>query len=113
MYQLAQLLELLQRLDAKYRGQPKGRVLRPSSNELRGRGHLNLTTSLGPLDILCQIGENETYDRLVEHTELFTDGELQFKVLSLEKLIELKKKSTRAKDRLMLPLLIAVLKQRG
>ncbi len=106
------LLNLLEKLDAEYRGQPAGRILRPSSSEVSGRGHLNLITTLGPLDLLCEIGDNEGYDELLEHTIAFTDGALRFNVLGLEKLIEIKKKTGRAKDRLILPLLIAVLKKR-
>jgi hypothetical protein len=110
---VVKLLKLLKKISAKYRGQPKGLVLRPSSVELEGGGHLNLITSLGPLDVLCEIGEAESYDNLIGHTLVFSDGELSFRVLKLEKLIELKKKSPRTKDRLMLPLLIAAFKQRG
>lgn len=106
------LLELLKESDARYRGQPRGRVLRPSFNELSGRGHLNLMTSFGPIDLLCEIGDDEGYEELIEHTVQFTDGELKFDVLSLEKLIEIKKMTGRAKDRLTLPFLIAALKKK-
>ncbi len=107
------LLSLLQRLDARYRGQPSGRVLRPSFSEMSGRGHINLLTSYGPLDLLCEIGDDEGYTELIGRADLFTDGEIKFNVLDLEKLIEIKKKTGRAKDRLALPLLIATLKKRN
>jgi hypothetical protein len=107
------LLTLLVQLEARYRGQPRGRVLRPSAEEIRGRWHLNLMTSLGPLDLLCEIADDEGYEELIGHTVLFSDGELKFAVLTLEKLIEIKKKTGRAKDRLALPLLIAALKMQS
>jgi hypothetical protein len=103
------LLDFLEKQDAMYRGQPAGRKLRPSLSEIGGRGHLNLITKNGPLDLLCEIGNDEGYEELIDHTVSFTDGAFSFKVLGLEKLIEIKNKTGRAKDRLVLPLLIAVL----
>src|SRR6185436_4185931 len=45
------LSDLLEKLDAVFRG----RDLRPSAELLAGHGQLNLSTTLGPLDPLCQL----------------------------------------------------------
>jgi hypothetical protein len=105
------LLVLLNKLDARYRGQPRGRLLRPSKAELCGNGHLNLQTSLGPLDLLCEIDAGLHYEDLIPHTVKMGDECVSFYVLGLAKLIEIKKATGRAKDRLSLPLLIAVLEK--
>ena len=101
------LLDLLRSINAGQRGDP--RQLPPSAAALSGCGHLTLRTDLGPLDVLCELGPGEGYDELLDRTERFTDGESEFRVLSLEALIEIKKRTDRAKDRLMLAELLATL----
>lgn len=109
---LDNLLELLANLDARHREQPAGRVLKPTMAEISGSGHLNLSTDLGPLDVLCELERGEGYEQLLPHTDLFSDSGVEFRVLRLEKLIEIKSSSGRAKDRLSLPALLAALRSR-
>jgi hypothetical protein len=100
---------LLVRLDARHRGQPRGRILRPTLEELSGGGHLNLITTLGPLDVLCELDPGVGYRELVADAVELTDGEKTIRVLGLRRLVEIKSRSKRAKDRVMLPLLLAAL----
>jgi hypothetical protein len=106
------LMALLLRLDAYLRLDPAHRQLRPTRELLLGRGHINLSTSLGPLDPLCEIGDRQGYEELLPHSEVMTDGSLSLRVLDLSTLIDLKSRTGQAKDLLMLPVLIATLRAR-
>ena len=65
---IERLLVLLEKLDAKYRGQPTGRILTPTPTALAGNGHNNLMTSLGPLDLLCELMHGVGYNELLPFT---------------------------------------------
>jgi hypothetical protein len=54
---VARLLALVLQLDATMRYDAANRGLRPTAEMLAGRGQINLSTSLGPLDPLCELGE--------------------------------------------------------
>jgi hypothetical protein len=71
-----------------------------------------LRTDLGPLDVLCELEPGESYDELIAQTEKFSDGGSEIRVLSLEKLIEIKRRTDRAKDRLVLAELVATLSEK-
>ncbi|HEY3743249.1 MAG TPA: hypothetical protein VGL53_25560 [Bryobacteraceae bacterium] len=102
---IGRLLPVLESIDAIFRIQPHRR-LRPNESHLAGRGHINLTTTLGPIDLLCTIGDNLTYEDLLPHSDILELGEgLLVRVLKLEKLIEIKEALNTDKDRAMLPLL--------
>lgn len=101
------LHRVLQKLDARYRD-PLGRGLRPSEAELSGSGQLNLSTQLGPIDPLCQLHDGRGYDDLVDHSELMTDDDLTIRVIDLDTLIQIKTSTGRAKDRLLVPVLLAL-----
>ena len=105
------LLDLLRSINAGQRGDP--RHLPPTAAALSGCGHLTLRTELGQLDVLCDLGPGEGYDELIDRTVGFSDGDSEFRVLSLEALIEIKKRTDRAKDRLMLAELIATLGEKN
>ncbi len=110
---VARLLDLLLRLDAFMRYDLANRRLRPTAEMLAGRGQINLSTLLGPFDPLCELGEGQGYDELLPHSETLTEGELSFRVLDLPTLIDVKMKTGRAKDRAVLPILLATLQERG
>ena len=103
---ISRLLGVLQNLDARYRGQPAGRILVPTPSALSGNGHNNLMTSLGPLDLLCELTDGIGYDELLPFTEQIQSDTLNIPVLSLKKLIEIKADTGRAKDLLMIPILM-------
>ena len=61
---IERLLSFLQEIDAVFRIQPERR-LRPTANHLAAGGHLNLLTSLGPFDLLGNIGRGLSFADLL------------------------------------------------
>ena len=109
---VARLMNVLVRLDAIMRNDLAHRDLRPTAAMLLGSGQINLSTSLGPLDPLCELGKGQGYDELLPHTEILSDGGITIRVLDLPTLIEVKARTGRARDRAVLPVLIATLEER-
>ena len=109
---VARLLKVLQHLDATMRYDFAHRGLRPTAEMLSGKGQINLSTSLGPLDPLCELDKGQGYDELLAHTSLLIDEGLQLRVLDLPTLIAVKSRAGRPKDRMALPILIATLQER-
>lgn len=107
---IAALLAALTELDAIFR--TDARRLRPNESHLRSTGHKLLQTRFGVLDLLATIEDDTEYTELLPHAERICVGELNVMVLSLERLIEVKRKLTRPKDRLMLLHLEATLDER-
>lgn len=101
------LLALLAELDAQLRYDLANRKLRPGREHLSGRGHVNLMTSLGPLDLLCEVGDGLAYEDLLADSEWMGSDDMRMRVVSLARLIQLKTSAGRAKDRFVLPMLIA------
>lgn len=101
---VGRLSRLLADLDATLRG----RDLRPSPELLAGNGQLNLSTNLGPLDPLCVLHDGRGYEELLPHTIVLTDGPSAIRVLDLETLIGVKATAGRARDKLALPILLAL-----
>jgi hypothetical protein len=106
------LAALLGQLDAYHRYDLAHRRLEPIRSELLGTGQINLSTTLGPLDPFCELGPGQGYEELLADTETVSDGDVEIRVLSLEKLIEVKAATGRDKDRLVLPVLVATLRER-
>lgn len=109
---VARLLDVLLRLDATMRYDLANRRLRPTAEMLAGRGQINLSTTLGPLDPLCEIGDGLGYDELLPRTETIIDQGLTVRVLDLPTLISTKMHAGRPKDRMVVPILVATLKER-
>ena len=109
---IERLLAALQSMDAIFRIQPERRF-RPDATHLSGRGHLNLLTRFGHLDVLCAIGGGRTYEDLLPHTEdMDLGGGVMARVLDLETQIAVKEEVGSAKDRAVLPLLRATLEEK-
>jgi predicted nucleotidyltransferase len=62
-------------------------------------------TRFGPLDLLGTIGAGHRYEDLLEHSEENEIGSIRLRILSLEKLIEVKEETGLEKDRAVLPIL--------
>lgn len=105
------LLAALEDLEAKFRADP--RQLEPNRSHLASRGHKLLTTRLGDLDCLGTIEDDTDYEDLLPHVDRMQIGETEFQVLALGRLVEVKEKLTRPKDRLALLQLRATLAERG
>ncbi|MBL8719476.1 MAG: hypothetical protein JNL79_26040 [Myxococcales bacterium] len=97
---LAPLAAALVDLDAVFR--TDARKLRPNDSHLRSSGHKLLSTRLGVLDVLATIEEDTDYAALLPFAEVVDLGPVRPLVLSLDRLIEVKRKLSRPKDRLML-----------
>jgi predicted nucleotidyltransferase len=62
-------------------------------------------TRFGPLDLLGTIGLGHDYRDLLEHSDEIEIGDLRLRLLSLEKLIEVKEEMGFEKDKATLPVL--------
>lgn len=109
------LLAALTELDAIFRGD--SRRLRPNASHLVGPGHLLLETRYGVLDVLGTIEDSTGYEDVLADTDLIDLGGFEVRVLTLERLLEVKRKLGRPKDKLMAIQIEATLderrKQRG
>lgn len=105
------LAAVLDQLDALVRD-PGQRRLRPQAAHLISGGQLNLITKLGPLDLLGRLHDGRGYDQLLPHSEVLSDGNRGVRVVDLPTLIEIKTTAGRAKDRLVVPMLLALLRER-
>jgi hypothetical protein len=110
---VGRLLALLLGLDATMRYDLAKRGLRPTTEMLLGTGHVNLSTTLGPIDPLCELGVGQGYEELLSHVERIASDGRTLQVLDLPTLIDVKTKAGRAKDRLILPILLATLDERS
>jgi hypothetical protein len=104
---VSRLKTLLDELDTCVR-ELANRRLPPQQSALLGEGHVLLSTRLGPLDCLGTLIDGRGFEELVSHSESIVDEGAEFLVVDLPTLIEIKTKTGRAKDRLMLPVLIAL-----
>lgn len=107
------LLAWLLAHDAYHRLDLANRRLTPTRNALLGTGHLNLETDLGKLDVLCELGEGEGYDEILADTVRVETPDVIVRVLDLPRLIAVKAKANRPKDRAVLPVLLATLDERS
>jgi predicted nucleotidyltransferase len=107
----ARLARALEVLDAVYRHD--SRRLRPNESHLVGPGHQLTESPHGALDCLGTIEDETVYEDLLPHAEILEIDGFGVQVLSLERLIEVKRKLDRPKDKLMLLQLEATLRERG
>ena len=110
---LNRLLPALDELKAHYRGQA-GRHITPEESHLASPGHQLLMTAAGPLDLLGAVSEDLGFMDLLSHTSNIELGAgLVVRLLSLEKLIELKEAAGRDKDLAVLSVLKRTLEERN
>jgi len=106
------LQALLVDLDALARD-PAGRELRPNRSHFEAGGVLLLTTKLGPFDPMAKLADGREFEDLVAHSVVVQDEGLRLRILDLPTLIEVKAAANRPKDRLVLPVLLALLAERA
>ena len=109
---VARLLAVLGDLDARIRD-PAGRDLRPDEALLRGPGQVLLTTRLGPLDVLCRLHDGRSYVDLLPGALDFEDQARRIRVIGLPDLIAIKSSTGRARDQMVVPILVALLRREG
>lgn len=104
------LVGALAELKAHYRGRPN---LNPAPDALRGPGHHLLRTRCGPLDVLGIIGKGRDFHALLPHSRRRALGGAYVRVLDLETQLAVKEELNFPKDRAVVPILKATLKERG
>ncbi len=104
------IIQVLRSIGAHYCGRPE---LFPSEEALLGPGRHLLMTTLGPLDLLGAIEQGLDYEALLPDTREIETPVGLVRVLSLSKIVHLKRASTHEKDRAMLPFLEAALARQG
>jgi len=105
---VARLLRVLADLDAVYRHDP--RRIKPGESHLSSPGHQLLSTRFGHLDCLGTIGNDLSYEQLLDRApELQLADGLVVRVIDLPTLIALKEAAGRPKDLAALPVLRATL----
>lgn len=104
---VTKLMTVSRGLDARVRDLA-GRDIVPTEDLLTGAGQVKLTTSLGPLDLLCRLHDGRAYGDLLAHSVELTDGSIHLRVLDLPTLIEIKSGTGRVRDQLVLPILLAL-----
>jgi len=107
---IARLLAFCKSVDAVQR-RLDDKLIEPKESDLSGKGHVLLTTRIGPLDVLAVIEGGRSYEDLLEHTVEIDFRGHTLRVLDLKTLIELKKASTDPKDKQRLPVLKETLRQ--
>ncbi len=106
------LIAFLTSIGARYRNRPDLPVA-PKRSALVGPGHSLFMTDLGPLDALGPIEGGAGYDQLLPDTLLVPVAGRTVRVLSLSKIVSLKRASNDPKDKLRLAVLEAVLQRKG
>lgn len=92
------LIEFLKTVSAIQR-RPDDKIVFPQFIDFSGTGHLQLITSLGPLDVLSVIEKGQGFDELKESAiEIDYKGHKTL-VLRLESLVALKRESNLQEDR--------------
>ena len=104
------LVAALAELGAVYRNDP--RQLRPNESHLVGPGNQLLRSGNLKFDVLGSIDWGGGYAELVQDSEVMDIGGHAVRVLTLEKLIDIKRHLTRPKDKFMLVHLEAALDER-
>jgi hypothetical protein len=108
---LSRLVTALQGIDAHYR-EHKTQKLRPTESRLDSPGHHLLLTKYGSIDVLGTIGVDLSYQDLLAHTVEMRTIDMTLRLLSLDKLIELKEQAGRDKDKAVLPILRRTLEEK-
>ena len=109
----ARLLAFLDALEARFRPVMPGRDIAPGAEHLAARGQLNLITRFGPLDVLCRLHDQRGYDELLSRSREVVDADLRVRVLDLDALIEIKQSTGRARDQMVVPILMALRDSQG
>jgi len=107
---IARLRAFLKSVDAVHR-RFDDKLIEPKEQDLSGKGHVLLTTRIGPLDVLAVIEGGRSYWDLLEHTVDIDFRGHTLRVLDLKTLIELKKTSADPKAKQQLPVLRETLRQ--
>lgn len=104
------LLHAAEEVEATFWGD--ARQLRPGLSHMESRGHKLLATRYGRLDCLATLEESTTLEDVADDIDWMELDGIPVRVLSLPRLIEVKRKLSRPKDQLALLQLEATLAER-
>ncbi|MBV9124387.1 MAG: hypothetical protein JO112_13590 [Planctomycetes bacterium] len=110
---IRRLVEALRPHQPYLRGVPPGLPFRWDERTVQAGLNFTLTTSLGDLDLLGEVSGGGTYEELLPFTEEATAFGITIRVVTLERLIQLKRAAGRTKDLLVLSELQALLEENG
>jgi len=106
------LKRALERLHAVVREPGARHLKKPDESHLLGGSQLRLITEAGPLDVLGRRHDGRGYEELLPKSELVGDRRRSVRVVDLPALIAIKGATGRRGDRIVLPILRALLKRR-
>lgn len=106
------LLHVLSRLDARL-VDPSGRHLLPEHAALSGPGQSLIRTRLGRIDALGALHDGRGYEELLATAETVNFDGRSLRLIDLQTLIEIKSRTGRAKDRIVVPVLLELARQRS
>ena len=107
---IQKLLIYLKSVGAHYR-RPDEKVIEPDEHILLAKGHSLLSTRFGPLDVLAIIENGHGYDELIRDSVEIEFRGYKLQVLSLAKIIEMKRNSKYSKDLQRLPIFEETLRE--
>lgn len=111
---VARLMEVLQEINAEARPKIPGRLIRPTRTTLEtATGPVLLLTDLGPLDLLPVLDPLGPFEALTELSQTMQIAGRPIRIIGLDSLILSKQHANRPKDRLALPILIALKENSG
>ncbi len=94
------------------RGAPPGLPFRWDEATIRAGLNFTLTTDLGDIDLLGEVTGGGTYEQIYPFTQEITAFGITFRVVTLERLIELKRAAGRPRDLQVIAELQALLEER-
>jgi predicted nucleotidyltransferase len=106
------LVAALQPYEPYLRGVPPGLPFRWDEQTVQAGLNFTLTTSLGDLDLLGEVTGGGTYSDLLPYTEQMSAFGIRLVVVTLERLIQLKRAAGRPKDIETMAQLQALLEER-
>jgi predicted nucleotidyltransferase len=109
---LRNLVTALQGHQPYLRGAPPGLPFRWDERTVQAGLNFTLTTSVGDLDLLGEVAGGGTYEQLLPFTQETEAFDIRCRVVTLERLIQLKRAAGRAKDLEAIAELQALLEER-
>jgi predicted nucleotidyltransferase len=109
---IRRLTKAIQSWNPYLRGAPPGLPFRWDEATIRSGLNFTLTTDHGPVDLLGEVAGGGTYEQLLPFTLETTTSGLSCRVVTLERLIQLKRAAGRPKDLEIIAELQALLEER-
>jgi hypothetical protein len=101
---IQKLVKALNKIEAFYRTRKEQRII-PAPEHLDSPGHHLLMTRFGPLDLLGTIGAGRRYEEVLPATVEIEVDRITFRILTLDKLIQIKKETLSEKDKIVISIL--------